>query len=253
MVQDPEYGDRDGAKLNYSPRLRLAFNAGAITIALLPIPVALLGLLPVYQGHGRFLTFYTPFVCLLTLAYVVYVRDSLARTMFAHLLNPPPPPSYYRVEPTGLRLRRLASRLRRLTLAVLPGVLVLGSLACISAYAGLLADSLQTVAQSDADRAQAPEEVGALSAPSGAIEADGEFALRGRLQLPANAAVPHELLAVTPTSEIPYFTQLTLLYIGVFLAPLLAVLLMGVREYAKDALGLTERDMVLGRILAEPD
>ena len=65
--------------------------------------------------------------------------------------------------------------------------------------------------------------------------------------------MPKRLLEVTAASDIPYFTQLTLLYVGAFLAPLLAVLLMGVREYAKDALGLTERDVVLGRLLVDAE
>jgi hypothetical protein len=253
MAVDPDFGSLGRAGPNYSPHLRLAFNVAALTIALLPIPVALLGILPVYAGHGRFLVFYAPFVCLLMLAYVVYVRDSLARTMFAHLLDPPPPPSEYGRDPLPIRLRRLISRTRRLALAVLPGILVLSSLACISGYSGLLASSLQTVAQSEADRVDAPEEVGSLSLPRTALGADGEFALWGRLPAGDSVALPRRSLEVTPTSEIPYFVELTLLYIGAFAAPLLAVLLMAIREYAKEALELSERDLVLGRLLAEPE
>jgi hypothetical protein len=61
------------------------------------------------------------------------------------------------------------------------------------------------------------------------------------------------VLDLRSTAEIPYYSDLTLLYLGIFLGPLLATLLMCVREYAKDALGLTERDVVLGRILEEPE
>jgi hypothetical protein len=169
--------------------------------------------------------------------------------MFAHLLDPPPPSEYGR-DPLPIRLRRLTSRTRRLGLAVLPGLLVLSSLACFSAYSGLLAASLQTVAQSEANRIEAPEEVGSLSVPASGAEED--FALWGRLPASDTRALPHRSLEVTPTSEIPYFVELTLLYIGAFVAPLLAVLLMAIREYAKEALGLSERDVVLGRLLAEP-
>jgi hypothetical protein len=54
-------------------------------------------------------------------------------------------------------------------------------------------------------------------------------------------------------SRIPHFAGLTFFYIGAFLGPLVAVLLMAIREYAKDALELTERDLVLGRILVDTE
>ncbi|MEO7475113.1 MAG: hypothetical protein ABIY46_07230, partial [Gemmatimonadales bacterium] len=114
--------------INYSPRLRRAFNLGALAMALLPIPVGLLHLLPSYSIQGRFLVFYAPVVCLLTLAYFIYVRDSLARIMFAHLLDPLPPPSRFYPERAGLRWRRLRRRIRSTFLALLPGVLLVTSL-----------------------------------------------------------------------------------------------------------------------------
>jgi hypothetical protein len=239
--------------LDYSPRLRWLLNAAAVVIALLPIPVSLFGILPAYSVQGRFLMFYAPFVCLLALAYVVYVRDSLARIMFAHLLDPLPPPNEYGRDPLGVKLRRLRGATRRLGLAVLPGLLVLGSLACISGYMTLLSDSLNAVAQTDMARVDAPEEVGALSLSPTGSGTTGEVELRGRLPESDSRTVSRRLLEFTPTSDIPHFTELSLLYVGAFLAPLLAVLLMGIREYAKEALGLTERDVVLGRLLADPE
>jgi hypothetical protein len=43
------------------------------------------------------------------------------------------------------------------------------------------------------------------------------------------------------------FTELTVLYIGIFSAALLAVLLMALKEHAKEAMGLTEQELVVGR------
>ena len=246
-------GHTSGTGLNYSPRLRWLLHVAAVVIALLPIPVALFGILPAYSVHGRFLMFYAPFVCLLTLAYIVYVRDSLARSMFAHLLDPPPPPNMYGGDPLSARLRRFRSGARRIALALLPGVLLLASLACISGYTTVLASSVRAAARTDADRIEAPEEVGALSLSPIRSRTDGDLELRGRLPASDSTAVSRRLLEVTPTTDIPYFTELSLLYVGAFLAPLLAVLLMGIREYAKEALGLTEGDMVLGRLLADPE
>jgi hypothetical protein len=109
------------------------------------------------------------------------------------------------------------------------------------------------MAQTDAARIDAPEEVGALSLSPTGTGRDGEVELRGRLPASDSRTLSRRLLEVTPTSDIPHFTELSLLYVGAFLAPLLAVLLMGIREYAKEALGLTERDVVLGRLLVDPD
>ena len=250
-MADVEARGDPAAGLNFSPRLRRLLNLAALTITLLPIPVALLGILPVYRVHGRFLVFYAPFVCLLALAYVIYVRDSLARSMFAHLLDPPPAPDD--AEPGSGRSRRVVSEGRRLILAALPGLLLLTSLVCIVGYNQLLADSIHTVSRADVARSLGPEEVGALSPAPSAPRDDGRAELWGRLPLRDRLGIPQRLLEVTPASEIPYFTELTLLYVGAFLAPLLAILLMGVREYAKDALGLTERDVVLGRLLVDAE
>ena len=202
-VDDPGFEPSTASGLNYSPGLRRVLNLAAVAIALLPVPVALLGVLPVYSVHGRFLVFYAPFVCLLTLAYVVYVRDSLARIMFAHLLDPPPPPDLYGNDPLWVRVRRMVSGTRRVALAVLPGVLLLASFACVSAYTALLADSVRTVARTDADRLEAPEEVGALSLPSMATGVDGVFELWGRLPAGDSVAVPRRFLEVTPDQRDP--------------------------------------------------
>jgi len=120
--------------VSYSTGLRRAYQAAAVMVALLPIPVAALHLLPAFPTLTRFLLVYAPLVCLLTLAYLIYVRDSLARVMFSHLLDPlPPRPRHYR-ERRDARLRRLLVRTRRLMLTLLPGLLLLGSVACVLQY-----------------------------------------------------------------------------------------------------------------------
>jgi len=101
--------------------------------------VVLLGVRPVYSVQGRFLMFSAPFVCLLSLAHVIYVRDSLARSMFAHLLDPPPTGDAG-IGPWSARRRRFVSEARRLTLTALPGLLVLASLACVGGYTELLSE-----------------------------------------------------------------------------------------------------------------
>ena len=62
----------------------------ALIIALLPIPVALLRLMPIHRVHAHVLAFYAPMVCIYILAYLVYLRDLLARFVVADLLHPLP-------------------------------------------------------------------------------------------------------------------------------------------------------------------
>ena len=53
-----------------------------IITAALPIPVTLLHVMPVFAAHERMLAVYTSLFCFLAVAYVFYIRHSLARSMF---------------------------------------------------------------------------------------------------------------------------------------------------------------------------
>jgi len=247
---DPSASDR--AAVTLSPRVRSVLYAAAIAIAVAPILVGALGLVPTYRDQGRFLIYYAPFICFISMAYVLYVRDSLARTMFAHLLRPALVTGEER-RFSRARVRRLLINTRRLGLMLLPLLLFLGSIACIAEYTSVFAASLHEAA--DGGRplfALSHDRVGSvrplLTTPHSATRPSPAL-----LIVPDTAADRHHLLETTPIEQIPYFTALSCLYIGAFLGPLLAVLLMGVREYAKDALELTERDIVLGRILLDSE
>ncbi|HEX2636155.1 MAG TPA: hypothetical protein VHL81_03455 [Gemmatimonadales bacterium] len=234
------------APVSYASGLRRALNLAALVVALLPIPVALLQLLPAYRLQTRFLAFYAPLVCLLTLAYLFYVRDSLARMMFAHLLDPLPPRSVYYPERGELRIRRLWMKWRRGFLAILPGLLLLLSFACVMRYMSRLDESVGMVSATLGGRLAAPEDVGLL--PTQRVPR--EPAQPSHVQTPT---VRQRALDVASTDDIPYFAELTALYIASFLAVLVALVLMSLREYAKEALGLSEQDVVLGRVLVEPE
>jgi hypothetical protein len=272
----------EASPIAFSTGLRRTFNLAALGMAFLPIPVVLLHLLPSYWMQGRFLVFYAPFVGLLTFAYLVYVRDSVARIMFGHLLNPLPDPSDYFPERSGLRVRRLLRRMRIAFLALLPGVLLVVSFTCFWRYVSRFGESMAIATAAVANHPRLPEEVGA-SDPSGGPDAEeedrsgplrterrgatqaprtGQVALTApadtrstrRAGAPADTVALRQLaLRVTPIADIPYFTELAALYIGAFLAALVALLLMGMREYAKEALGLSEEDVVLGRFLVKPE
>jgi hypothetical protein len=270
MGQSPGLGGGPASStpVSYSPKLRRAFNFAALVVALLPLPVGLLQLLPAYRIHTRFLVFYAPLVCLLTLAYLFYVRDALARLMFAHLLDPLPRNDYYR-ERISLRIRRLWVRARSALLALLPAVLLLSSFALVIRYTARLDESVAVASLTLDRRLTTPEDVALLPAPPGKpaeprrlpdkrgrrpSEVRPESLTADTVSSRAEAlALWQRALETARISEIPYFAELTVLYIGSFMSALVALVMMGLREYAKEALGLSERDVVLGRLLVEPD
>jgi hypothetical protein len=253
-----------GRTPSYSAGLRRVFNFAAFVVALLPVPVVYFQLLPAYRIHSYFLIFYAPVVCLLTLGYLFYVRDALARTMFADLLDPLPEPLEIYPDRPDVRTRRWVTRLKSTVLLLLPAVLLLVSVACILRYTTLLKESVVLARVALADRLTPPEDVGVLAPGSSPEPASGGVeARRGRAtsKAPADTVAPEPLqsapatdtglrqrtLEIAGIDEIPYFTELTVLFILAFLSPLVALVLMGLREYAREALGLSERDVVLGR------
>jgi hypothetical protein len=62
-----------------------------------------------------------------------------------------------------------------------------------------------------------------------------------------SAAVRTYVLRTTAIDDIPQLLELTILYLAGFVALLTAVSLMALKEYARDALGLSDRELVFGR------
>jgi len=244
---------------SYSAAARKALAFSAVAITLLPLPITYLGILPAYEVHARFLLFYVPFLCLLTLSYLFYVRDSLARAMFADVLNPPAPPDPYYHERTGQRLGRWFRHLKAITLGILPALLVITSMYCVSRY---LAAFNQSVARAEAvyvQRAATGQEVGltrgkqrarvpTASTRSSRQPIPRDSAAVDTLPQPSDsAAVRQYLLRAARMESIPEVVELTGLYIGAFVALLIAVTLMALKEYAKEAMGLSEHELMFGR------
>jgi len=233
---------------SYSLAFQVALTLCALAIAFLPIPVTLFQLLPSYRAHARFLLFYTPVVCLLILGYLFYIRDLLARAMFRRLMRPPS-------EYEGFYRRPgMAVRAGRALVAVLPVLLVLTSFYCVSRYTSRLTESVTL--------ATGPEELGLAPPDPDEAARDvgrGGLALRQRsaADTASGAALPRttraQVLRLTGIDGIPFFTELTVLYIGAFAAALVAAFLMALKEYAKNAMGLTEGDLMRGGTAVEGD
>jgi hypothetical protein len=65
-------------------------SVSAVVTAALPVPITAWGLIPVYDAQKGELATYTSLFCFLILAFVFYVRHSLARVMFPEVSPTPP-------------------------------------------------------------------------------------------------------------------------------------------------------------------
>jgi hypothetical protein len=245
--------DGDSMPRSYSPALWKACIAGAFALALIPIPVATLGLLPAYRVQAQFLAFYTPVVCLVFLGYLFYLRDRLARTLFASVLDPAPPPDPYYGATTRRRMAHLGSTLRRAFMAALPALLLLASVCCVLRYNHRLSESVALAGEDIVLPDTGEHELAYMSGAN--PDTSPDHAQDGNLAdamppvvaaEPVSAAARARILQRTGIDDIPLFGELSVLYIGVFVTALAALTLMALREYAKDAMGLSEEDLVLG-------
>jgi hypothetical protein len=230
----------------------------AVLLALLPIPVTALQLLPVYAIHGRFLTFYTPLICLLLVAYLFHVRDALARLMFADILRPLPEQDPYYRESASDSARRWLRRVQAFVLALLPALLLVGSFLCMTRYTARLKVSVE-LAEAPAPGQVKEEEVGVAGLDSAASMAARQLDARTRgvkgglkrspgsdsVAVADSLPIRVSVLQTTGIDDIPLFTELTVLYIGIFGTALAAVILMALKEHAKVAMGLSEEDLML--------
>jgi hypothetical protein len=246
------------AARTWSRALRVALIVCALGLAVLPLPVTWFGLLPAYRMQGRFLLFYAPVVCLLLLGYVFYVRDSIARILFADILSPIGDADPYYGPTTGESVRRFVRRVRAAVLALLPPVLLAASFYCVARYTSRLNQSVDlVVAMADsAARSDSAAAVGSRGkSPAASLRRDRNSAGIDSSQQARSATTTGRgpitqaefrarALGQTTIGNIPLFAELTALYIGIFAGAMLALVLMALKEYAKEAIGLTEQDLV---------
>jgi hypothetical protein len=236
--------------------LERALGMGAVLLALMPIPATALELLPTYYMHARFLIIYGPVACFLEVAYLFYVRDVLARQLFRHILEPDPDPDpYYRPS--------FARRLRVIGTTILPLALIALSLYCLTRYLTRFDRSvelaeqvmLDQLPQATRSRFVLPIHSAVDSSPPASSPAAADSTQVNGSPVPREVinrpALRQYVLAQADIEDIPFFGELTALYVGSFLSAIAAVLVMMLKEHAKQIMGVSEEAFITG-IGADP-
>ncbi len=262
---EPDLAALDSPRARWSV-VQIALVIGACLLAALSGVVAAYGLLPVYRMHARFLVLYSPFACLLVLAYLTYVRDWLVRLMFARFLQPLSEPYYHSYHQPFYkswqpRMERAGSTL--LTLA--PGLLICVSFYSMNRYATRLNESIDLASGMYAERLSLGGEIETTTLPPDSMvsaqrraipESSTESGLPFQgstttTEPPSRSVEPDEVRAYVlreaAIDDIPFFGELTVLYITWFAAAAAALLLMALKEYGRAMMGISDQELVLGR------
>ena len=199
-------------------------SVSALVVAALPIPVTYFQLIPTPAEHTKVLSVLTPLFCFLTLAYVFYRRHHLASAMFF------PRPQAVEVSETywAQTRERIWRRVKAtFSLENLPLVLILASLMLAVVYLGTYKfhDDLQAWNKN-------AEQLNAEFEKSEAVARSSGGPVQSR-SLPLYS---------------PFWASFSMLglYLGMFLAAEAAFVLMAIREYLQDVIGLSEMELIAG-------
>ena len=185
-------------------------SVSTLVVASLPIPVTSLGIIPTFNAQTKLLSMYTSLFCFLTLGFIFYSRHQLARTMFPEHLG-----RKERARPIfGLSL--MLKNLTRTLINLLPLLFIAASIVSVFQYNDVLNLSVSKIVSQ---------------------------------RLMNNLGGPTDLeyiLKTTSLNEIWYSSRLMILYISIFLTAEAAFIMMAIKEYLQDLVGLTEMDLISG-------
>lgn len=189
-------------------------SLSSVIAAALPIPVTSFGLIPTFKAQTAVLSTYTPLFCFLLLGFVFYSRHQLARLMF---------PEYFgdQLAYSEITLGRRIKIRWHYFVALLPALLIMASIWCIFLYQEALNDAI-------------------LYARDGIIKSG----IHGT-----------ETLAWVPSSDVLLYADINMIgraqflmlyYLGIFITAETAFILMAIKEYLQDLIGLGEMDLIKG-------
>jgi hypothetical protein len=203
-MQDAETYPTEPKRLQAFARFFKGYvGVSSVVTAALPIPATYIGLIPTYSFQTKLLSTYASLFCFLLLAFIFYIRHSLARLMFP--------------DTSEKRLRREA--LARVLTALVPLVLIAGSLVFVFLYQSRLTTSVVNIRHASG-----------LAYPDVTDKA---------------------LLEKSDASQIPEAPILMLFYLGIFMTAEAAFILMAIKEYLQDVSHVTDLELIV-RTRGEP-
>jgi hypothetical protein len=196
-------------------------SVSSVVVASLPIPVTSLHLIPTFTAQTKLLSVYTSLFCFLTLGFIFYSRHQLARLMF---------PEYFDQEVSLTssgsdeenrmwikrdNRRRMRRKIWREFIVGLPLLFIAASLVATFQYNDVLNLNVQKIAL-------------ASIKPGAGLR---DF---------------RDILEHTDLMNIEYGSRLMILYIAIFVTAEAAFIMMAIKEYLQDIVGLTEMDLIKG-------
>lgn len=192
-------------------------SISSIVTAALPIPITAVGLIPIYSAQKPFLSVYTSLFCFLILGFLFFIRHSLAQRMFPRLLG------------IDLHWSKIDQKEWRTT--SMPRIRVVRLRLKYALYNFLLLIRRNFVPT-------LPFILILLAFVSTLVYHDHLN------QSISELGGTEEVLSQTPLNRIPYSTTLTLTYLGIFIAAEAAFILMAIKEYIQDLVGITDIEIM---------
>jgi hypothetical protein len=219
-------------------------SLSALVVAALPVPVTVLQLIPTYSAHRNLLSVYTSLFCFLLVAFVFYLRHSLAPLYFSKISDA-----------EGHRRSR--------TMIIVPFFFIVFSVTLLFAYQRVLEISatsqsrqvgitLATLAMDECTSELSQLEAeGMKLTPEQKVDLCARIEERFLNQMPSARTMEAQLKGAT-LSEIPLGWVLIALYLGFFLSAEAAFVLMALREYLQELLGLYDVSLITGQTGTRP-
>jgi hypothetical protein len=181
-------------------------GVSAIVTAALPIPVTALKLLPVLGIHRTVLSVYTPLFCFFVLASIFYSRHTLARYMFPFLAK-----EHHHGRSFGLKC---------ILLKLAPSLFIVVTLASIIAYHVKIDNVYTGYLKSKVDEGAIGEQV--------------------KVDEPLTVTWALEHYIPQPTDR----AIIMGLYMSIFIFAAAAFILMALKEYIQDVIGISDREIL---------
>lgn len=220
-------------------------SISTLVVAALPVPVTSLGFIPTFAAQTKLFSVYTSLFCFLLLGFIFYLRHSLARKMFREFdVEEKPHQSRF----VGL-VRKYLRRSQTWFVNTLPLLFITCSLILVFQYNDVLQREVNTVRDFNAAVRQYGE-TRVVKTGNGKFIVLYEGPTTTQ-PAPLSAYIEEKypvtfkgILTNTDLNDIPFGSRLLLIYVGIFLTAEAAFVLMAIKEYLQDLLGLTDVNLI---------